>query len=64
MATAPTDAPGTVAVPSLALGASLVPDMLILTTPSKMGVLIIPKLQMSQLRHQEVQITFPKLLKQ
>lgn len=29
-----------------------------------MGALIILKLQMSQLRHQEVQITFPKLLEQ
>ena len=30
--------------------------------PNKMGTLIIPKLQMSQLRHREVKVTFPKLL--
>lgn len=62
MSTAPADAPQTVAVLSSALGASLVPDLLILTTPYKMGSLIIPELQMSQLRHWGVKITFPKLL--
>lgn len=44
------------------LGALLAPDRLILTTPYKMGTVIIPKLQMSKLRHREMTIIFPKLL--